>query len=544
MPELSAAQGRIASARTPTSNRDGILPQRRETDVARYAVMADLRAANIGDGGADDLRRTLGMFTDAAGSAGAAYASQQVGRYKEEAAAGVLDATTGKDPNAAMSKSSVYNDAFYGARAEAGFNKFKADLDSQMQDLIASGAGPDEIQEAFAGSVKGFVDETVSRIPSASAKAETGQRLAALAADMQVGITKAVKERTDAEFVETVQANIRSSLSEGQPVTFEAYVGTFRKSGMPPAAAKKAAMDAIAAVANDPDNPAPELIDALIDSKQADGKTPSLSPEETQRAYELLGQARNLEAAKQNRETAAATDEMYTTIYARLDAGEDVDVVELVRPFRESGKVDPSSAATIESALLSFVNSREEGDLDEDVQLDTALKASQPGLSIAARRKIWEEAAPKLGSGTKARRVFVSAMVQLNGEEEARRTAASSGGGGGGGGAGPKGRRPLDAAEDLFDAVLKPPSGTQWPDPGSIYGLYSSARTYMYGEIGKGVPPLEAAQAAIAKYSYLAQRVGKAREAGGTGGLGFVPGAAAPGRGAVSVSAADLAKYQ
>lgn len=540
MADLSTAEGRIAAARRPTTNRDGILPQRRQTDLPNNVVTADMRSANRGDGGARELQKALGLLQDAAADFGRARETARADEYKGQAAAGALDATTGADANPAMSKSSAYQEAYYGAKAEREFRTFEATLKDDLQRRIDAGEDPASVQEFFQSQVAGFVEKTRDSVPVPSAQLATAGRLRELAGSLEVGVAKALKDRMDTDFITTVQTNIALDAKAGRPLEIERYIGTIRLTGKSAADAKKAVFDGVMAAAMDPDDPQPELLDELLASKQADGVTPSVSAAER---VQLLNAKITAEGLVERRERAVR-EEKQTAFYAdfvtKLDADDDVDVQGLLKKAYDDGAFTPEEYMQASQATRSFINFREEGDLNEDAALDLTLKLSStkaPAQKRALLNKALEDGS--LGSGTAAKRYYVQQMVQINAEIEARAAA-----GGGGGGLGPRGRRPVDVAEDLFDSVLKPSSSMRFRDPGSIYGLYSSARTYMYAEIAKGADPLEAAQAAITKYSYLAKRIEKARDEGGSGGGLLVPGGGAPTGGVVAVPASELAKYQ
>lgn len=542
MADLSTAEGRIASARRPTTNRDGILPARRQTDLPNFTVTADMRSAARGDGGARELQKALGLFQDAAGDFGRAREANRADEYAAQRADGALDATTGGVADPAMAKSSAYQEAFYGAKAEGEFRTFEADLKRQLQEKIDGGEDPDAVKEFFQSQVAGFVERTRDGIPVAGAQLATAKSLQALAGELEVGVSKALKDRMDTDFITTVQTNIGLDAAAGRPLEFERYINTIMLTGKSPADAKKAVFDAVVAAAMDPDNPQPELLDELLDSKQADGLTPTVSATDRVQLINTQIAVSNLVERKER----AVREEKQTAFYAdfvsKLDADEDVDVQGLLKTAYDNGAFTPEEYMQASQATRSFVNFREEGDLDQDVALDVTLRLSEiksPAQKRTLLNKVFEDG--KLGSGTAAKRFYVQQMVQINAEIEARAAAAASGGGGGGGGIGPRGRRPIDVAEDLLDSALKPPSGVSWPDPASVYGLYSSSRTYFYGEVSKGVDPLAAAEAAITKFSYLAKRVEKAR-GGGAGAIPVIPGAASGG--VVAVPASELAKYQ
>lgn len=270
MADLAAAPGRRAAQRRITNNRDGVLPSRRQTDAPSVAIRADLRTATRGDGGADELRRTLGMLSNAAADFGQARVQADQELFSREATDGLGDALAGREADPALAASRAYQEAFYRVRTESRFNAFSATTKNDIDQALNDGADPADVDELMQTRTAAFLKDEIDQLPATAsvARRETATRLMALAGELDTTVNERIRERTKQDFITTAQGNIRTALEGGQDLDFESYVSTLRDGNLPPAEAKARAMEAVMAVALDRDNPRPELLERLVDSRQ------------------------------------------------------------------------------------------------------------------------------------------------------------------------------------------------------------------------------------------------------------------------------------
>jgi len=374
MADLASLPGRRTTSRQLTNNRSNVLPARRDTDAPSLVVRSDMRTAAIGDGGAAELRQTLDRFVGAVG--GFANARIQGGADKRalEAAEGMQDAALGDAPD--DDASLAYQDAFYKVRTESRFNGFSAATKEAADRALNSGADPAEVRGLVVERMQAFIDDEVASLPQSAmtARRETVARLTTLAQTLDTDVSTRIREQTEQEFITTAQGNIRAELDDDQPLDFERYVGTFRAGNRAPADAKADAMAAVMAVALDRDNPRPELLDQLLDSKQADGKTPSLNASEQTQVLDRLSQARSLREQREKDLREDRRDALMDTWLPRVLDGEIVDE-EIISAGRD-GTLEAQEVVQYIGLTESLRNAPNEGHEDADFVLQVARRAA------------------------------------------------------------------------------------------------------------------------------------------------------------------------
>lgn len=431
MVDLALDGGRRTNQRRITNNRDGVLPGRRDTDAPAVAVRADMRAATRGDGGADDVRRTLDGFFNAVSSAGQAKTQNDMDGFRREAAQGSLAAQAGEEITPERAKSLAYTEAFYKVRAESRFNEFSAETKVMVEEALARGDAPDEVEGLVLERFKEFSSDVLDSIPTASAQRDTAGRLSGLGGDLEASISTTIRERTRAEFVTTAQGNIGAAIRSGQPIDFEANVATLRQGGIDPAAAKKAVMESVMTVALDRDDPNPELLEQLLESTQADGKTPSLSASEQLQIQDRITQARSLQAQVEREEREAKRDALMDAWLPRVLDGDIVDD-EIIQAGRD-GILEPQEVVQYIGLTDNLRDAPHEGHEDTDFVLEVTRRAAMGNPPSNAQVLAWANQG-RFGSGRAGQRAAIRFLQDAGGGR-----GGSGGGGGGGRGGGGSG---------------------------------------------------------------------------------------------------------
>jgi hypothetical protein len=433
MAEIDLTQaGRRTAQRRITNNRDGVLPGRRITEAPNVAIRGDLRAASRGDGGVDELRRILNDFTGATQNADRAYVEGSMDRRRAEAAQGSLDAQAGGE--VASGASGAYTEAFYRERAEARFNEFAPTIKAQVADLVNQGLGPDEIEQALMGSIATFRDDVLDTIPTSLGRMETARRLSALGGELEAGLAEAIQTRTRTEFVTTAQTNLTARIRAGEEVNFEGFITGLREGGVSPADAKRAGMEAVFALALDRDDPQPELLEDLLASTQADGRTPSLSAAEQLQVQDRISQANAIRAQVERERKEEEVETLWAGWVPRLLNGEYVD--EDIRARMADGTIDGPTGLQLLNTTASLRDTVEEGRVDEDYVLDLQVRMMTDEINPSrAQITAWYREG-RFGTGNAATKAYIAVLGDVNARAQAARAAARGGGGGDGAGGG------------------------------------------------------------------------------------------------------------
>jgi hypothetical protein len=501
MADLANAPGRRTATRRLTNNRSNILPARRDTDTPSLVVRADMRTAARGDGGADELRRVLGSFTDAAVGFEQSRIAGAAEGYREDAAEGALDAASGAGPD--DDRSTAYQETYYRINAESRYNAFSTETLSMVDEALNNGADPGEIQELVMGRTTAFFDDLRDTVPNAGAQRETALRVAEMARGLDTSVSTRIRERTQEAAVTTAQGNIAAALQGDQPMDFEGYVTTFRGLNFTPTEAKAHAITGVLAVALDRDNPRPELLDALLGSKQADGATPSLSAAERVQVLDRITQARSLLENKEREEREERRDTLMDGWYTKVLDGDIVDDEVFQAGVR--GDLEPGEVQQYLGLFNNLRDARTEGHENEDFILEVTRRAALGNPPSDAQVLEWERTG-RFGTG----RAGQKAAISFLGGQTALRNASRAGGGGeGGGGSGMSARtertRNITTARGLLWRQLD--RGEQ----GSAYQqeMVVSADREFNRLVRQGVDPLEASRRVITDFRpYIEGRIG------------------------------------
>ncbi len=374
MPNIADIGGRRLQQRQITQNRDAILPTRRNTEAPNLQVRSDLRTASRGDGGAEELRRALGQFGEAAEGAYNAQTVNNTDKYRAEAAEGAADAATGGAADPERARSSPYQQAFYNLRAESQFNTFSADVAEQAEQMVNDGGDPDEVQAFVLERFTAFNTEVMDTIPESNARFATATRLASLGRTLETNIGTRIRERMTEESVSTLQGNIRTALASNQPFDFEARRAEAVALNLPPAKANEVVMQGVLAVALDRDNPNPDLIDDMMDSVKADGVTPSFNAAEMLQLQNSYAQAVNLRDNRERELQVERREAFMTEWLPKALNGE--HATEAIHAAMLDGTIDPTDGQGLIGMLEGYRDQKVQGQVNEQFALDVEYRAS------------------------------------------------------------------------------------------------------------------------------------------------------------------------
>jgi len=457
--DLANLRGRDTAQRRITNNRDGVLPQRRNTDLDAVQVRADMRTAGRGDGGADELRRILGDFQRGVQSADAAGVQNSMDRRRDEAADGMADAAAGGEADPERQRQTAYQEAFYRVRAESRANAFSSTVSQEIEQAINGGSDPSEIQALMVERVTAFRQDEIDALPTAAARRTAALKVAELARTLETTVSQRIMERTREELTTTLDGNIGTFLAdysatptavttatEGDPsdpealgevtvtatrptpIPVEDWIATYRDAGYTPAEAKARTVSAISAVALDRNNPRPELLEQLLDSRQADGRTPSLNAAEQIQVQNALSQARQLRESVERETNEREVEDLTYDLFTRALNGELVDTTIQERILDTT--LSPQEGAAMLGLVSGLVGNLGDGVANEDFVLDVTRRSIQGNPPTTAEVLQWEREG-RFGTGRAGKR---AAMQFISDNVQAARAARVGGGGGGGGG--------------------------------------------------------------------------------------------------------------
>lgn len=435
MVDLASAANRTTTQRRVTQNRDTLLPRARQTEADRFQVGADMRQASRGDGGAEELRRSLGLFNSAAAGAAEAFYRGDPEKNAQEASQGALDALAGTPEN---SKSRAYTTSYQKVIAQSEANQFKAQIDTEVDGWLNEGLDPEEISRRYQDSVSKFVKGSAERITDPAAREVFAGNLIRMTGEIELSTAKRIKEATDTRLVEGALGNLATAIDTSQPWDFEDVVSTMAPA-VGPKVAKERAISEIVARATSYDDPAPELIRKVLDSKQKDGKTPSVSGAERAALEDALSQAETREEDRVERRKKAVTDAAIDKIADDVRNGIPTNQEAIIK-LRESGEIDGDTMVNLIQFARSAYTNLQEGDPNEEasttdlVELMTNEKSGDLSWLRDQRKEILRKiAANEYGRGAAGRREGLKVLSQVsslinqevNEQEQLARQAAS-----------------------------------------------------------------------------------------------------------------------
>lgn len=233
MAELSReVQTRQTQQDRRTNNRDGLLPDRRDTDAGRRRAYVDI--VSVGDGGkADAVRQALGLFEKNVNDGAKKIHEAQEERY---GAQGLLDAQAGHEDPEAMRRSLAYRTAITTQRAQDEFFKNREVLDDVLKEAMQkqTSADPDvrvaELLKLVDDNRMGLlIDPETKKLRdfgSPGAAKWLAESLQKDRAAIRAGLHEKVEQVMNEESVNNGVGLWRKQLLSGDPVDFEAQFKT------------------------------------------------------------------------------------------------------------------------------------------------------------------------------------------------------------------------------------------------------------------------------------------------------------------------------
>ena len=265
MVDISKTPSRRTAQDRVTNNRDYVLPRSREDDIPGVEIRADLRSASRGDGGANELRRTLGMVGDATEAYYRADIAKTAEQAEKDYAEGSVDAAAGEDADPEMAKSVAYQRAYFSVTAARRQSEWEAETTQEIDGLINSGATPEDIEAAFTARGREFIQSTTDLYDDAEIHQRTADRLVRWTSERETAATALLKERTDAELISSTQSELQNALQRGEPLDFEATAQPLIEAGLDPVEVKTAIVDSAIAYAIETRNS--DVLYELLDSR-------------------------------------------------------------------------------------------------------------------------------------------------------------------------------------------------------------------------------------------------------------------------------------
>jgi len=230
-----------------TTNRDAVLPTRRETRTDGVRVAADMRAAQRGKEQAEEIRRLFGM----AGDATEAYLRHDIAQTAEQAeedyTSGIADASAGREINPEQARQYAYRRGFTSITAAAAQTAFERETAQEADAMINRGATMDEIEGYYGERNAEFVASTLDTYDTDEVRVQVADRLSrwSNAEDNRIGT--AVKEKTDKEYLDLTTGEIQARISRGETIDVGSEVEALAQAGLNPTVAQDAIVKSIAA---------------------------------------------------------------------------------------------------------------------------------------------------------------------------------------------------------------------------------------------------------------------------------------------------------
>lgn len=141
--DLAALQPRITRQDRLGEHRSGIVPERRDTRAPELRPSGDMRSAARGDGGAQELMRTLGLVQRGVDSLSGYAEKRHDKKVDDDTAKGAIDQASGNvDPD--LEKRSVaYRNSVAIGRTMTGYQSGLHDLDERVRTVIENQDDPD-----------------------------------------------------------------------------------------------------------------------------------------------------------------------------------------------------------------------------------------------------------------------------------------------------------------------------------------------------------------------------------------------------------------
>jgi hypothetical protein len=361
VPARRQLQGRV------TSNRDGLIPSRRDTDAAARQINQSLRFASRGDG-AQQLAEIFGAVESSAkslqGYVNDKHEADEVGFGVQ----GVRDFQAGTVDPELEAKSNAYAEAVTTGEAERSWFQRQGEIEAQIDERLNDPNHPAsiaEIDDLIASNFQEFaLDEGHPRdFGSAKANFTVARAMEASRTKILEQAHGIIRVQVEERSISTAASNLKEKAVRGafnfEEALAQVVPGTDLKK------TKAALIDttqetATSLIDTDPDK-ALGLVDSLLASKRQDG-TSSLAPNELEsvRTFRrrLASEAEDAKATNQRREREATSDAFMDRLMRIPGTGSYPSATE-IQQARASGKLEAEGARTLLNWIESDVREAE-----------------------------------------------------------------------------------------------------------------------------------------------------------------------------------------
>lgn len=235
--DVSKIQNRTTQQDRITRNRDQMF-SRRNTEQPQARVFADIRNASRGDGGAEELRRTLGMVQDAAGD----FKSYTNNKFKEterqNAGQAALDGVAGKQNDELFAKSRAYREGITLARTQRDWFEGLPKLEKGLSELIAQQTDPDpmkrqaEVNDFISKHWAAFaVDEegNLKDFGSPGANGWLAEQMVSARTKAQSAAFAQIDKKLGEESINLMSETVRARLIAGEELDYKSVLGMVPK---------------------------------------------------------------------------------------------------------------------------------------------------------------------------------------------------------------------------------------------------------------------------------------------------------------------------
>lgn len=249
MADLSNINQRRNAQDRITSNRDAILPTRRETRVDGVRVAADMRSAQRGQSQAEEIRRLFGMAQNTAN----AYFDYDIKKTAEEAeedyTQGQVDAAAGREIDPANAQAYAYTRGFNQVKAANLQTTFERETAQQADTMLNQGANPEEIQAFYDERTREFIGATADSYEEDEVRLTVIDRLTRWSSAEDNRIDIALKAKTDGEFLENTALELQARMDRGEAIDPIAEIDALTSYGLDRDRSRDAVLKAIGSYA-------------------------------------------------------------------------------------------------------------------------------------------------------------------------------------------------------------------------------------------------------------------------------------------------------
>ena len=272
MADLSNINQRRNAQDRITTNRDAILPTRRETRVDGVRVAADMRSAQRGESQAEEIRRLFGLAQNTAST----YYDYDIKKTAEEAEAdyiqGQTDSAAGREIDPANAQAYAYTRGYNQVKAANLQTTFERETAQEADAMVNRGATPDEIQAYYDERTNEFIGATADSYEEDEVRLQVIDRLSRWSSAEDNRIGTAMKAKTDGELLENTGLELQARMDRGETIDPIAEIDKLTSMGLERDRSRDAILKSIGSYALTTGDVS--AIDAAEDAREIDPDAP------------------------------------------------------------------------------------------------------------------------------------------------------------------------------------------------------------------------------------------------------------------------------